>query len=75
MKRKPRGDKGELCGVKDCKEESDRSVSYKKIQTAMKEWNLAEAGGRRIKLCKTHYKQFRKKTKKDRELERLTWND
>jgi len=28
---------------------------------------------RRIHLCKDHYRQFRKKTKEERDLDRATW--
>jgi len=68
----PRRDEGPvICQVSGCKEEAARSISAEKLKKALGTSLKEEA--RRVHICKTHYRQFRKKTKGDRELERLGW--
>ena len=57
------------CNVVKCKEPAARSLSAKKVG---KELDL-EIGPRDKKahLCREHYKQFRKATKRDRKFEKL----
>jgi hypothetical protein len=62
----------EVCGVVGCGKEAKRSLSTKKVKEALPELKLI-AETRRVHLCKDHYKQFRKKTKQERELDRATW--
>jgi len=62
----------EVCGVVGCGKESKRSLSTKKVKEALPELQLI-GEPRRVHLCKDHYKQFRKKTKEERELDRATW--
>ena len=61
-----------VCGVQNCGKAAKRSLSTKKVKEALPELKLI-AEPRRVQLCKDHYKQFRKKTKEERELERATW--
>ncbi len=63
---------GEVCGVEGCGKEAKRSLSTKKVKEALPELKLI-GEPRRTMLCKDHYRQFRKKTKEERELERATW--
>jgi len=63
---------GDLCGVQGCGKESRRSLSTKKVKEALPDLKLI-GEPRRIHLCKDHYRQFRKKTKQERENERATW--
>ena len=58
----------ETCDVVGCSEPAHRAVSAKNVSK----------GGLKVKkergkahLCKEHYKEYKKATKKDRELERL----
>lgn len=60
-----RVDKGEKCSV--CGKEAVRSVSVDKARAAGLNVGSAE---KRAYLCKEHYKEFKKKTKKDNTLER-----
>ena len=60
------------CGVQGCGKESRRSLSTKKVMEALPELKLI-GEPRRIHLCKDHYRQFRKKTKQERENDRATW--
>jgi len=62
----------EVCGVVGCGKEAKRSLSTTKVKEALPELKLI-GEPRRVHLCKDHYKQFRKKTKQERELERATW--
>ncbi|UCE75513.1 MAG: hypothetical protein JSV56_10055 [Methanomassiliicoccales archaeon] len=73
MKHKPREGRGDKCGVVDCKEQGHKSLSTKKVKQAVPDLKLGSNPGKRIHLCKTHYKEFKKKTKKERELDRLAW--
>ena len=62
---------GERCGVEGCPNPAARSVAGKRAQAALRTLKLADE--RRVHLCRDHYKQFRKATKEERELERLGW--
>ncbi len=59
----------ELCDVTGCKNEKFKTVSRKEAE---KIFSLS-SGSNKVHLCKEHYKEFKKKTKKDREIERLNW--
>jgi hypothetical protein len=58
--------KGVKCSVSGCGEEAVRSVSTEEATHA----GLRVATGGRSYLCKSHYKELKKKTKKDRQVER-----
>jgi len=62
--------KGVLCSVKGCNESSSRSLSKNKLEGS----NLQTTGERRVYLCREHYKQLKKTTKKDSDVERLRWS-
>lgn len=74
MKHKPRGAKGDTCGVVDCNEKGIKSLSTKKVKSAVPDLKLKTDVGKRVHLCKKHYKEFKRKTKKERDLERLAWD-
>jgi hypothetical protein len=58
----------ETCQVKGCGKQAERSVSGEAAKVA----DLSvDEGLKRVHLCKEHYKQFKKATKKDRVLESL----
>lgn len=62
-----RVDKGVKCSVSGCSAEAIRSLSAEKVRSA----GLKVGGSeRRAYLCKEHYKTFKKKTKKDKQLEK-----
>ncbi|HEV8595932.1 MAG TPA: hypothetical protein VGR51_10440 [Thermoplasmata archaeon] len=69
--RKP--EEPERCSVSGCRNMGERSVAAKKYQGALPGVTLSGEVGRRVHLCKDHYKEFRKKTKEERELDRLSW--
>ncbi|MCL2148331.1 MAG: hypothetical protein FWH47_03220 [Methanomassiliicoccaceae archaeon] len=57
----------EVCGVAGCGKEAERSISMK--QFSKSSLKLEDAGARSARLCKEHYKEFKKETKSSRELD------
>lgn len=57
--------KGTKCAVAGCEEEAIRSVSVLKAKAAG-----LDVEGRRAYLCKEHYKEYKKGSKKDKRIER-----
>lgn len=67
-----REEEPQICEISGCSEEAVRSIPKAKIKGALPDASF-DKEGRRIHICKKHYKQYRKKTKQDREIERLGW--
>ncbi len=59
------------CDIEGCKADAERSISGKKVEKAG--MSLASDPDKNAHLCREHYREFKKKTKKDRTLERLGW--
>jgi hypothetical protein len=59
-------EKGVKCSVSSCGKDAVRSISAGKVTAA----GLKVDTERRAYLCKEHYKEFKKATKKDRTLEK-----
>ncbi len=59
-------DKGVKCSVSGCSQDAVRSLSAEKVKKA----GLKVTGEKRAYLCKEHYKEYKKKTKKDKRLEK-----
>ena len=57
------------CDVSGCDEDSVKTVGKKKVENVFS----VEGRGSKVHLCKKHYKEYKKETKKDRELERVGW--
>jgi hypothetical protein len=55
------------CSVSGCAGEAIRSISADKVKSA----GFRVGSERRAYLCKEHYKEFKKKTKKDKQLEKM----
>lgn len=62
-----RVDKGVKCNVSGCGSEAARSLSADKVKAAGLSVGTSE---KRVYLCKEHYKEFKKKNKKDKTLEK-----
>ena len=60
-------DKGEKCSVSGCGKEAARSISADKVKAAGLNVGSAE---KRAYICKEHYKEYKKKTKKDKTLDK-----
>jgi len=58
--------KGVKCTVTGCSNDAVRSLPYDKVVAA----GLKIGESRRAYLCREHYKEFKKETKKDRTLEK-----
>ncbi len=63
-------DKGVGCSVVGCRNPAERSLSREDMAGG----GLSVGGeGRRVYLCRDHYKGWKKATKKSRSLERSRW--
>jgi len=58
--------KGVKCSIVGCDKEAVRSLSREKVSAT----GLKVSEARRSYLCKDHYKEFKKETKKDKMLEK-----
>jgi hypothetical protein len=70
MGRVTKKDEPAKCQIVDCVEEAVRSMPTKKL-TEVFDNDQIETGNRRTKLCKKHYREYKKATKKDRKLDAL----
>ncbi|MDD5502137.1 MAG: hypothetical protein PHH26_01595 [Candidatus Thermoplasmatota archaeon] len=62
----------EKCSVAGCKNEAEHSVPSEKATGALKDVKI-EGDGRKVSLCREHYKSYKKATKTDRTVERAYW--
>jgi hypothetical protein len=60
-------EKGQKCTVSSCGREAARSLSADKVKATGLSVGTKES---RAYICKEHYKEFKKKTKKDKTLEK-----
>jgi hypothetical protein len=60
---------GIKCSVEGCGKTAVKSLSAGKVAAA----GLKVSGGRRVYLCREHYREYKRKTKKEREIEVLRW--
>lgn len=65
-----RVEKGVSCSVSGCTEKAVRSVSATRVERA----KLKVNGSRHIYLCENHYREFKKKSRQDKRLERMRWS-
>jgi hypothetical protein len=63
-------DKGAKCNVSGCGRDAVRSLSGEKVKAA----GLKISSEKHAYLCKEHYKEYKKKTKKDKQLEKWRYN-
>ena len=59
-------EKGEKCSVSGCSLEAERSISADKVKAA----GLKIGTDKRAYLCKEHYKEYKKKSKKDKQIDK-----
>jgi len=63
--------KGAKCNVDDCDKDGARSINTRKVENA----NLrVTSAGKKSVLCKEHYKEYKKESKEDRDLERARFD-
>lgn len=64
--------KEETCDIEGCSQPAKRSISFRNLAgTSLK----AKASSHRVNLCKDHYRQFKKETKREREIERARFKN
>ena len=63
--------KGAKCNVDGCNNDGVRSLNTKKVENAG--LNVSSSGKKSV-LCKMHYKEWKKETKDDRDLERARYD-
>ena len=66
-----RVDKGINCSIQGCDQTAERSMSGTKARMATD--LVVNSSNKRVYLCKSHYKEWKKATKQDRENERARW--
>ncbi|NOJ29552.1 MAG: hypothetical protein DA328_05215 [Nitrososphaeraceae archaeon] len=67
-----RVEKGVNCSVLNCGQAAERSISESKAKLATDlEFSYSN---KRVYLCRTHYKEWKKDSKDERETERARWN-
>jgi thymidine kinase len=64
-------DKGVKCDVSGCGSEAVRSLNSDKAKSA---GLRISSGEKRVYVCREHYKEFKKKTKKDKTLDKWRYN-
>ncbi|MDR0791168.1 MAG: hypothetical protein LBE47_01350 [Methanomassiliicoccaceae archaeon] len=57
------------CDVSGCSKEAERSISLKQVKASS--LSIKPECTRSAHLCKDHYREFKKETKKDRKLDKL----
>ncbi len=63
--------KGAKCNVEGCEKDGARSINTTKVENA----NLrVNSTGKKSVLCKEHYKEYKKESKDDRDLERARFD-
>ncbi|MHA1732039.1 MAG: hypothetical protein ACTSU5_08840 [Promethearchaeota archaeon] len=61
------GKKKHPCSIKGCKQPAERSLSKEKYEKIMKalDWKLKDDRSRRLYICRLHYKDLKKKYKRE----------
>jgi len=63
--------KGAKCNVEGCEKDGARSLNTTKVENAGLRVNST---GKKTALCKDHYKEWKKESKDDRDLERARFD-
>ena len=63
--------KGAKCNVEGCDQDGARSLNTSKVENAGLRVN---SSAKKSILCKTHYKEYKKESKDDRDLERARFD-
>ena len=63
--------KGAKCNVSGCENDGVRSINTSKVENAGLEVTSA---GKKTVLCKSHYKEYKKESKDERDLERARYD-
>ncbi len=71
-KSKRRG-KPQKCEIKNCSKKSYRSLPTEKVDGALSDETIT-SDQRRTHICKKHYREYKKATRRSRELEQMGWD-
>jgi hypothetical protein len=71
--KKDEKDDPKLCSVKGCENPFKRKMSGKAVTKAISDIQWKTKDPRKVRLCKDHYKDYKKATKEDRKLDRMSW--
>ena len=63
--------KGAKCNVEGCQEDGSRSLNTAKVENA---GLLVNSTGKKTVLCRVHYKEWKKESKDERDLERARYS-
>ncbi|MBI5146850.1 MAG: hypothetical protein HZA84_06475 [Thaumarchaeota archaeon] len=63
--------KGAKCNVDGCSNDGARSINTSKVESA---GLRVKSSGKHTVLCKEHYKEWKKETKEDRDIERARFS-
>ena len=63
--------KGAKCNVGDCDNDGVRSINTAKVESA---GLRLDSSGKKTVLCKVHYKEYKKESKDERDLERARYD-
>ena len=63
--------KGAKCNITGCENDAVRSITTSKVEESGME---VSSSGKKSALCKIHYKEWKKETKNDRDLERSRYD-
>ena len=69
MRRSRRDSSPDICQVSGCSAEAERSMPRKKVKEALDKGLKGE--GKRVQICKPHYREYKKATKDERKMEAL----
>jgi hypothetical protein len=72
-RKKEEKDDPALCSVKGCQNPLKRKLSGKAVTKALPDLQWKTKDPKKVRLCKEHYKDFKKSTKQERKLERMSW--
>lgn len=64
-------EKPKACDITGCGAEGVRSIPGKKVEKA--DMNLSSSPDKNAHLCREHYKEYKKRTRSERKLDRLNW--
>jgi hypothetical protein len=63
--------KGAKCNISGCDDDGVRSINTSKVDNA---GLRVESSGKKTVLCKAHYKEYKKESKDERDLERARYD-
>jgi hypothetical protein len=63
----------DTCSVKGCQNPVKRKLSGRAVSKAVPDMKFKSKDPRKVRLCKEHYKEYKKAIKEERKYERMSW--